>query len=453
MNHSFLPRQIILGQLLLLFSLGIIGVYYFLPLHYDGAAWAFDIFHRKNFHFHFGYFRYSTAIPQLPAVVSSFFKNAHLTNLLTSFGYFIYPFMTLTFLSYCLKNHPRKDLFYLCLLVFFLCFIPSSVFGVAVAGEAIFIFLLLFVFLLIKENVSHYFLFGFSLALFLSYEPSFLFYPLTGYILWREDKLRIPHTAILVLFTIAQLINLAFFIVPDGSHQFFKTSLLNIHRSPFLMLFFSASFYFFGDIFKRSLFKIFATLLFFIACFLAFNRIPTHIWLQTYHDRIWAVPATFVILFLGYEWLRRYKFHLPPKSLFFFMILIFPLTIHQGFLFFNHIKLTQRIEGQLSLISGCLTLEREVFHDVIGNGSFIAPWTLAYFSLLLQRSSKIHKLLFVENLDLNGQVQTNDFCTVNENSILHRTDFTHLIIPLEGNYDFSPLRENMGLQREGNVIQ
>lgn len=427
--------------LLTFFLSGLIGALHFKQLYNDGAYWALNIVNNSFWHVEGDYFRYITLILQLPAVLSTKIPLAlPVTVSLFCLGYFLYPFITLISLSYVHKNETKASYLTLCLLSFILCIVPNWAFGVSIVNESIVVAWILLSYVVIKDNPKVSVIGILSVFLFFSYETAIIFLWLAAYFLYRERKLKIQHISIFLILTLFQFYNVYKNIIPKDAHKHFKTSFPYMFESPLFYLAVGTSILLMVmTILKKKIvdygvLAIGITLTIFILFHLE-KYLPGDYWGFSYFNRVWAIPSSALLLFCGYEFLRRQNFHLRPLHYALMVILTIPGFFFEMNLNRQQSQLHERVQQMIKEKPGCHILSKEEW-DKILNGSFVTTWSFAHHSILTNESYKISSILNPIIYDLEGQEIKNHQCSPLNNQIRIKDPYSTYIIPINKRLDF-----------------
>lgn len=426
--------------LLITFVAGLYSTFTYKQLIRDGSQWAFRLFHFKSWVLDEPFSRYSSTVVQTPAVIAAKLGAVpDVVNWLYGFGYFIYPFIAFVIIYLYLRNKKRTDLVYPIFLSFFMTILPTWAFANSIATEAIVIFWFLYAYIIAEEKPHLLCLFVLGCLLLLSYESGFIFYGLVVWLLWREKKLRGSHLLLFGCLSFIQIYNYFFIIRPGGGDKFFTPSVAPSFASPFLVLIPILMLSLFL-ISKSKALKLIGIAISVIASgYVIYNvstSLPRVLWIQSYLNRVWSIPASFLILFSAFEFIR---FNRQNKTnLYLGIVLLFSLPgfIHELIMVYDSKKLIEILKPIVRENKGCIILSREKQKE-IRQRTFLPDWDLPYLSMVLQSKKKVETIIISDYESDKPKI----FCQLsNDNKNLEYTGkwTTHQIY-LKGNYDFSLL--------------
>ncbi len=410
----------------------------FAQLFNDGAFWAFNILNNRSWHIEYQYLRYSTLILQTPAVLASKFSdNAHLTTWLFCLGYMIYPFIALT-MTYFLFLRKKPDFLFVLFGIVMTCITPNWGFSVSIVNESIAIAFLLTAYALSAETPRTIVFLLIGALLLFSYEMGVIFYFSTLYILYREKKLNLKFTIVFLVLTGMQILNGALRILPANGEKHFVTSIQWGLISPFLYI----NLAFLGLLLlkKRAWknsdkFYLAATTIFtFTNLYFLFQKPDSFFWGDSYHNRVWAIPMSGLLLMTGYE--IFFQSSEKIKMIFIKVGLIISLVpLYQQFrLAKSNAHLNDRLETLIKTHSGCYVLNRSDWQALEAD-SFISTWSVPFLSSLHNRNINVKTLLFTEIFD-QGAIVSNQFCQVNNDRFYIRDQYAQYEIYTKGHVKF-----------------
>lgn len=427
---------------LILFFICLIASFNYKQLQWHGSAWAFEIAKGGQWILDLPFSRFSSMIPQTPAVLGSRLGTSVQFNYwLFCLGYFIYPFLSLGGIYYYLRKHNKTELIFPLILTMFLTIVPTWSFSSSIAPEAIVIYWFIYCYVLTEEAPKVRTLTYLNILLLFSYETGLIFYLLTVYLLWREKKLTKQHLILSVTFITLQLLNLFFVIIPANGHKFYKYAKPTDFANIFI---YSTVVYILTGLMvsaRKKLIQVSGILL--CLAFVGYGLFELYempvkfVWMQSHMNRIWVIPAAFMILCAFYEYWRKSDYKIPAFQLLLILVLAFPGTLLEAKLGVDNARFAKLIEGEIRKYDACHIYSIQEIKELTDFP--VSTWDLPYLSLVYNRSSKIKTLLF-KDFENQTWVGEKVICRVNRRFIFFTDEHTRYFIVFGRNYDFSAFK-------------
>jgi hypothetical protein len=386
--------------------------------------------------------RYFTLVLQTPAVLAMrLLSSVPLSVTLFCLGYFIYPFIVLGIIWPSFKKSQKEVFFYFLVLTLFISIIPNWTFGVSIVNESVALGWLLISYVLLCNSPKPIALWILSLLLFFTYESAVGFFFLAIYVLFREKKLRLSYIIPFTLLTAIQVYNFIFNLIPYNAHQHFKTSLPMALSGKFFQFALAVA-----ALMALAWTRKVPTIALLILAglmsgyMLYYVEISSlnHLLGMSYFDRVWAVPSSLGLLFLGYELCKRYNYSLPPVQILSFLILFLPALFLEAKINFGQILFHSRLKEVLAASPGCNVFSQNQWNEFL-RGTYVATWSFPHMSILYNESLTPKSIIFTENVDHSQKIVPNDFCTLKNNKILMSDQYATYIINTGRNIDFNKI--------------
>lgn len=411
MIESVYYKRFLIFLLLIFIIISLISSLFYIQLYGDGGYWAFDILNNGFWHVEHQFFRYSTLVIQTPAVLfSNIFHNSLLTISVFCISYGMFPILTLLFLY---KRLREKNIFYVYLMIFFTCIIPSWVFAVSVSNESICIFMLLTYYLgLERKRIVPILLL--CIILLFSYESGFLFFILLAIIELFKTKKSYVLISFLSLCFIILLSFLFFKIVPSNAHVHFNESIINAFRNPYfyygvISIFTIAGTFVLSKRKMSSFIYIFFSLLSLYMVFYVYKSGTNILLGNTYDNRIWGIPLACLVYIVGYYLFIIKKYVVNYRQFFILILIVTSYLAFQTKLTFKHVQFYNRMRTLVTEHPGCYVLSEEQM-KWLQSDYFVPTWSLGFISLIYNKSMKPTAMFTSLQYDHGHNIIPNNFC-------------------------------------------
>lgn len=447
MKKENLSRLCFLFVLILLVG-NIVSIFNYKQMYNHGASWLFRIIVEEKWTYDDPYYRFSSFIPQTPAVLAAKFSNSlSLIVWLYNLGYLLYPFVALGVIYCWLKKYQRIDLIYPLILSLFLCIVPTWAFSNAIVGEAVVIFWFIYTYIMVSEKPKWQWLMLLGAVLLFSYEVGMIFYALASYLLWREKKLTRAHILVFASLTSLQLLNLFIRVLPHESATLYSQSFqLSLRSVAFYVSSFTVVVLILAIINNKWLRAALLGIEIVVVTFLThrlFQVSMSQIWTETFTNRTWVIPMSFLTIWAGYEFLKSQRYLVNRFNLVALMVLFVPSIVLECKLGIDSYYLKNTITSLVEQHKGCYVMSLEEQNEAFTQ-TYSPKWGMPYISIIMNDSFQLDSILFADYKEEN-KTREKVFCEVSPDGryIRYTDKFIEHRMRVRSKFDYSKIFESI----------